>query len=107
MDPVHIKAIATAALAAGSVILFGAAYGIFYALAQLRTDRRLKMVAFASYVALLAAALILAHALDLHGIWQLLIGTLLFGYLIAPPLMWRLSAAVHAVDQQVQASRHE
>lgn len=95
MDPVNVKSIATAAMAAGGIIFCGALYAIFYALGRLAKRPRLVAISVASYGALLVCVAVLALALDLHGIWLALIPCLLLGYLLAPPLIWRLSLAVH------------
>ena len=98
MDPVQIKLIATAAMAAGGIIFCGALYAIFYTLGRLADDTRLIRIGFLSYAGLLFATAWLSSALNLHGVWLGLVPCLLLGYLLSPPLIWRLCAAVHAVE---------
>jgi hypothetical protein len=99
MDPVQVELIATAAMAAGGIIFCGALYAIFYALGRLSNNMRLIQIGFLSYIGLLAATVLLARALQLHGVWLGLIPCLLLGYLLAPPLIWRLCAGVHVLEQ--------
>ena len=100
MDPAEIKQIATAAMAAGGIVFFGALYAIFYALGRLRDDRYFLRIGYASYGALLLCAVLLTNALALEGMWLALIPVLLLGYLMAPPFIWRLCSAVHRDDAQ-------
>lgn len=50
---------------------------------------------YGAYAFLVAATWVFARALDLSGIWLVLIAVLLVGYLIAPRFIWRLSVATH------------
>lgn len=98
MDPVQVELIATAAMAAGGIIFCGALYAIFYALGRLAGNVRLIRIGFLSYGGLLVATALLTRALQLHGVWLGLVPCLLLGYLLAPPLIWRLCAGVHALE---------
>ena len=108
MEPVEVELIATAAMAAGGIIFCGALYAIFYALGRLAGNMRLIRIGFLSYVGLLIATALLARALQLHGVWLGLIPCLLLGYLLAPPLIWRLCAGVHVLERmpELSKSRH-
>jgi hypothetical protein len=44
--------------------------------------------------------LILARALNLTGLWQIVTATLLLGYLLAPRAIWRLSVGTHGILDQ-------
>jgi hypothetical protein len=107
VNPADIKEIATAAMASGGIVFFGALYAIFYALGRLRADRRFSLIGFGSYGGLVACTVLLTEALVLRGMWLLLIPALLLGYLIAPPFIWRLCHAVHRHDDPVEATSHE
>ena len=99
MDPVQIEQIATAAMAAGGIIFCGALYAIFYALGRLAGNPRLIRIGFLSYAGLLVATALLTHSLQLRGLWLGLVPCLLLGYLLAPPLIWRLCTGVHVLER--------
>ena len=110
MDPVQVKLIATAAMAAGGIIFCGALYAIFYALGRLGGNKRFIQIGFVSYAGLVLCTALLTVALNLRGMWLALSACLLLGYLVAPPFIWRLCAAVHDVEQQpgqAEAAVHE
>ncbi|MGD8830972.1 MAG: hypothetical protein PVF57_10240 [Pseudomonadales bacterium] len=100
IDPVDVRQIALAAIIAGSVIFFGAAYAVFYALGRLTRRRPFLVYAHAFYAALVLATIGLAGVLHLSGIWLLLVVLLLAGYLVAPRFIWRLSTEVHSLAEQ-------
>lgn len=97
-DPDKIHAFAGAALVGGAMVLFGAGYAIFHALAGLSRSRRFAMISLVSYAALAACAVALVPLLDLEGWWLGLIAVLLIGYFVAPRFIWRLSLAVHGEE---------
>ena len=95
MEAVQFKPIALAALAAGGIVFSGAMYALCYAFWRQRAEPRFLRCAVTSYLALLVAVGVLQQQLDLSGIWIALIACLLVSYLVAPVLIWRLSAATH------------
>ncbi len=78
------------------VILFGAAYAGLYAWSKLRSKPGLMVWALACYTALVGSALLLAKATHLNGEWQVLVGLMLAGYLLAPLGIWKLCVGSHA-----------
>jgi hypothetical protein len=96
VEPVDVQRIATAALSAGAIVLFGALYAVLFALSRMRGQLNLGRYALLSYGFLVASAIVLANALEAEGLWAILIGVLLIGYFAAPRLIWRLNLAVHA-----------
>ena len=108
-DPGRIHTFAAAALVGGAMVLFGAGYAIFHALAGLSRSRRFARISLVSYAALAACAVALVPLLDLEGWWLALIAVLLIGYFVAPRFIWRLSLAVHGEesDPAEQAARRE
>ena len=94
-DPGKIHTFATAALVGGAMVLFGAGYAIFHALAGLTGSRRFARISLVSYAALAACAVALVPLLGLDGWWLGLIALLLVGYFVVPRFIWRLSLAVH------------
>ena len=77
------------------MVLFGAGYAIFHALAGLTGSRRMVASSLLSYGALAACAVALAMLLQLGGWWLALMALLLVGYFVAPRFIWRLTLAVH------------
>lgn len=96
VEPVDVQQIATAALASGALVLFGALYAVLFALSRMRGQLNLSRYALFSYALLVVSAAVLGNALDAQGLWAVLIGVLLIGYFVAPRLIWRLNLAVHA-----------
>lgn len=94
-DPDMIHRVAGAALIGGAMVMFGAGYAIFHALAGLARSRNFTRVSLVCYAALAACALSLVPLLGLEGPWLVLIALLLVGYFVVPRFIWRLSLAVH------------
>ncbi len=94
-EPVAIKSLASAALLGGGIVLLGACYAVFLALARLQTLRWANAAALASYAALAVCVVAFALVLELRGFWLLLIAIMLVGYFVAPRFIWRLSHVVH------------
>ena len=107
VDPVDIKQITSAAIAAGAIVLFGATYAVFHALSRLRGDAMLARLAIVSYGLLALATLVLAEVLHLKGPWFALVVLLLVGYFVAPRFIWRLSVAVHEAEEENEARSEE
>ena len=95
IDPVELQRIAVAALSAGGIVLFGAAYAICLALGRLKGLRVLRPLSYVAYLALAAMTLLFAWAMNLTGAWAILTVVLLVGYFVAPRAIWRLSVATH------------
>ena len=95
IDPVEIQQLAIAALSAGAIVLFGAAYAICLALGRLKGLSILRRLAYLAYVALALATALFAWAMNLDGGWLVLVAALLVGYFAAPRAIWRLSVATH------------
>lgn len=98
IDPVDVQQIAIAAILAGGLVFFGAAYAVFYALAMLGHNRQFLHIAYGGYLCLFLSTVGLAVVLQLTGWWLILVVSLLFGYFVAPRFIWRLSVAVHEVE---------
>lgn len=107
MRPIDIGSILAAAMAGGGIVFFGALYAILYSLGRIHANSRLIGSAYAGYVGLMCCTVTLAYMLRWSGIWLLLAAFLLVGYLIAPPLIWRLTVAIHIADDRVEAKANE
>lgn len=82
-------------IAGAGVVIFGGGYAALLALARLRSNSALNLCANLCYAGLLVAVWLLAQALDLSGVWWLLVGLLTVGYWFAPRGIWHLSVATH------------
>ena len=110
MQAVDVESISIAVMAAGGIVFFGALYAVFYTLGRLGRNQRLVLIGYAGYAALSSCVWLLAHSLHLSGGWLSLVACLLIGYLIAPPLIWRLTLAIHSAEtshQSIEVKRHE
>lgn len=99
IEPVASNDIFLAAIAAALVILFGAAYALFFALGRLQASRALQWIALGCYAALAVSTFGLAQALNLHGYWASLVALMLIGYLLAPYGIWWLCVGTHQTAQ--------
>jgi hypothetical protein len=84
------------AVAAALVVLSGALYALFFALARLRKSPGIGAMAWAAYAALVVCTGLLVRSLSLDGAWLIVVAVMLIGYLAAPYAIWHLSAATHA-----------
>jgi hypothetical protein len=96
MEPVALDQLCTAFAAGAGVILGGAAYALLFAWSRLRRRPRLMVPAYGAYGCLAAAVLTLAQVLHMSGFWTAVVVAMLAGYLVAPPLIWRLTVAIEA-----------
>ena len=95
VEPEVIHRVAGAALLGGVMVLFGAGYAIFHALAGLTGSRRMLGVSILCYALLCCCTVGFALLLQLADWWLALMGLLLIGYFVAPRFIWKLSLAVH------------
>ena len=72
-----------------------AGYAGLFAWAKLRGKPRVLFWAYACYAGLVASTFLLARATHLNGQWQILVGLMLIGYLLAPRGIWKLCVASH------------
>ena len=98
IDPVATQHIMAAAIAGAMIILFGALYALFFALARLRARPTLMLVAYGAYALLVVAVAVLAITLNLTGLWQLVAAVMVIGYFVAPRLIWHLCAGTHVAE---------
>lgn len=94
-DPVAMNDIFAAALAGAMVIIFGALYALLFAYSKTQNRPRLLAWAYVSYFILFASTLMLARLLNLDGWWQIVVGVMVVGYLLAPHAIWHLCVGTH------------
>jgi len=104
LDPVELQRIALAALSAGGIVMFGAAYAVCLALGRLKSLSILRSLAYFAYLAMVAVTGLFAWAMNLTGWWAVLTIVLLVGYFVAPRAIWRLSVATHESSESDTAT---
>ena len=77
-------------MAGAAVVVLGAFYALFFALARLHASPSFALASLASYVLLALACFVLARALSLQGIWTVVLAVMLVGYFVLPRAIWRL-----------------
>ena len=82
-------------MAGAAVVLTGAFYAMFYALAKMNDHRGALAASTFSYFALVVAVFVLIEALHLQGFWLFVAAVMLVGYFVAPRAIWRLSVDIH------------
>ncbi len=100
IEPVELKDFFLTFFSAAMVILCGAGYAGLYAWSKLSGKPVFLAWAFACYACLAAATLVLAKAAHLNGPWQILVGLMLAGYLLAPLAIWKLTSASHREEHR-------
>jgi len=83
LEPVKLANFFIVFFSAASVILFGAIYALTFAWSRLKNRPRLMPLAYAAYLGLFAAVIVLL---------------MLAGYLVAPHAIWHLCVGTHAED---------
>jgi hypothetical protein len=100
IEPVHLQNFFMSFFSAAMVILAGALYAMLFAWSRLHKQPRLMPLAYGAYAILFVSVLALAHATNLNGYWQILVGVLLVGYLLAPHGMWHLCVGTHGAEHE-------
>jgi len=104
-DPVSLKEIFFGTAAGAAIVLFGAAYALFFALGRLNGSRPLMAVSIVSYLLLATAVGVLVLALHLTGFWLLVAGVMLVGYFFAPRAIWNLCVGTHGMQGTATQTR--
>lgn len=100
IDPVDLDDFFIAFFSAAMVILMGASYALFFAVAKLKRRRIYMYTAYISYALLAGNVILLSNALNLQGYWQIIVWLMLVGYLLAPHGIWHLCRGTHVVSHQ-------
>ena len=95
-DPIALQDLFFGTMSGAAIVLMGAFYALFYALARLHQSRTLMSFALISYLLLAAAVWVLVDALHLSGFWIFVAITMLVGYFFAPRGIWHLCVGTHA-----------
>jgi len=90
-----------AGIAGAAVVTFGGLYALFLAWHYMHNKPSHRRFAYAFYACLTASFGVLSVALRLTAFWNAAIVFLLIAYLVAPHLIWRLTAATHSDEHDV------
>ncbi len=83
------------ALSGALIVVSGALYALLFALGKLHASRISMYGAYLAYGALIGFSLLLLRALDLAGLWVVVVIVMLAGYFVAPKAIWHLCLGTH------------
>ena len=104
IQPVDLDNFFWAFFSGALVVIAGALYALLFALSRVYKRSRLVMFAYAAYMVLFLSVLVLARVMHLSGLWQVMVVTLLVGYLFAPHAIWHLCVGTHPAEGDDAAS---
>ena len=104
-EPMGLQAMFFGTMAGAGVVLAGALYALFFALARLHASRPMGWASLACYLLLVVSVYVLADALALSGFWILVTAVMLAGYFLLPRAIWHLCVGTHAADAAASQSR--
>jgi hypothetical protein len=91
-------------MAGGAIVLMGALYSLFFALARLHGSRLYLFASLLAYSLLAIAVYVLINALALAGFWILVSAVMLVGYFFLPRAIWYLCVGTHASEAAITDS---
>ena len=103
IEPVATQDLMAAAIAGAMIVLFGALYALFFALARLQNKTSYMVTAYAAYALLVLAVAVLMRTLNMTGIWQLVAAVMVIGYFVLPRVVWRLCVETHEAEHTVKS----
>ncbi len=111
LEPVELKDFFIVFFAGAMVIVAGGLYALMFAWSRIQSKPALMRFAYAAYVVLFVAVLVLGSAAHLHGYWWVLVIAMLLGYLLAPHGIWRLCEGTHGhrhrVDRAIRLTERD
>ena len=87
------------ALSGALIVVSGALYALLFALGQLYASRFSMYGAYLASGAFIGFSLLLLRALDLSGLWTVVVIVMLAGYFVAPKAIWCLCLGTHGEDR--------
>lgn len=97
-EALDLRAIFFSTMAGGAIVLTGALYSLFFALAHLHSSRWMNAASLLAYTLLVAAVVVLIDSLALEGFWLVVAATMVVGYFFLPRAIWHLCVGTHAGD---------
>lgn len=103
-EALSLKEIFFSTIAGAAIVLMGAMYSLFFALAKLHGSRMFDVAALGSFALLAVAVYVLSISLALEGFWVLVTAVMLVGYFFLPRAIWHLCVGTHAGAAKINGS---
>jgi hypothetical protein len=103
-EALGLREIFFSTMAGGAIVLMGALYSLFFALARLHSSRAFSLASFGAYGLLAIAVYVLINSLALSGFWLLVSAVMLIGYFFLPRAIWQLCVGTHAGEAAITDS---
>ena len=94
-DGIGLQDLFMGTMSGAAIVLLGAFYALFFALARLHRSSSFVAASLGSYLLLVGAVAVLVDALALDGIWIAITVVMLIGYYALPRAIWRLCVGTH------------
>ena len=104
-EPMGLQNLFFGTMSGAAIVLMGAFYALFFALAKLHGSRLFDAAAIVSYLLLAVAVYVLVDALQLAGFWSIVAFVMLVGYFLAPRAIWHLCVGTHAGEDTAVQTR--
>ncbi len=95
IETIELRGLFFGTMSGALVVLAGAFYALFFALAAIQRKRAFWAAAALSFAVLTLAVIVLAGSLDFSGVWLLVAAIILVAYLLAPIGIWKLCQGTH------------
>ena len=97
-DPIALQDLFLGTISGAVIVLAGAFYAVFLALAGLQGKQTYRIAAYIAFGVLTCSVLVFVDALMLENIWIAVAVTMVIGYFFLPRAVWRLCVATHGED---------
>ncbi len=104
-EPLALQDIFFSTLSGAAIVLTGALYAMFFALARLHRSVAFEIASIVAFALLAAAVWVLIRSLSLSGFWILVTAVMLIGYFVAPRSIWRLCLGTHGEEDATPQQR--
>lgn len=95
IEPIALKDFFISFFSSALIILAGAGYALLYAWSKIKSNSRIKWLAYLCYAVLLVSVAELTRAANFSGLWLMLSVVMVIGYFFAPIGIWHLSDKTH------------
>jgi len=95
IEPVALEDFFITFFSSALIILAGASYALLFAWSKVNPRIQIKIAAYVSYAALIAAVVELTNAAHFQGYWLVISLVMVIGYFFAPIAIWHLCVKTH------------
>jgi hypothetical protein len=95
IEPIALKDFFISFFSSALIILAGAGYALLYAWSKIKSNSRIKWLAYLCYAVLLVSVAELTRAANFSGFWLMLSVVMVIGYFFAPIGIWHLCDKTH------------